>query len=148
MQPEQIAAKLVGDEIRLLQQLQEMAGNPRVFDFMCRIVDAARNGKSSVVKPASPATKAIEADSASSAPNGLTEAVLKCCETMGTKITVAAVVKKMTAEGYVFVAQKPKVAVADVIRRYTGTNLKLTQRGTGNQPNIYKWSEEAGSAAA
>ena len=63
------------------------------------------------------------------------------CEAIRAQITVAAVVDRMIGSGHQFVAKSPKVAVADVIRRYTDKKLKITKKGQGRDPNIYKWME-------
>lgn len=140
--PEQAAAKVLGEEIRLLTQLQELAGNPKIFALMCRIVDEAR--PTQTVRHAD--TKAKADHNGATAPNGLTEEVLDMCEFINSDITVARVVELMNEREYKFVSKEPKVAVGDVIRRYTGKKLKIQKRGSGREPHVYRWIEEQANA--
>lgn len=141
MQPQQIATKFIGEHVRLLQHLEKIAGDPLGFSLMCQIVDATRNGNGTAKGSGKPNREEEDDETPSSSPNGLTVAVLKYCKSIGTQITVAGVVTKMLADKYQFVAKNPKVAVADVIRRYTDKNLKITKRGEGSAPHVYKWIE-------
>jgi hypothetical protein len=134
--PEQVAADLLNAEIRDLQELQRMAGVPRLFSFMCAIVDGARNGapngQPQTASPVQPLPKV-------SAPNGLSSVASRCAAEMRKNITVSGLTQAMRSSGYVFVTKTPKLSVSDFLRTNVGKKVKITKRAVGTNPTIYEW---------
>ena len=141
MHPEQIAAQIVDEDIRGLTELRRLAGIPRFFEIMCRIVDASRkNGSDPAINGAKQPTLRLRPVTAGiHGPNGLKDEVMKHCAAMRTGITVAKVVERLQAEDYSFVSSDPKVAVGDVLRRATDTNVKISKQGGGRVGHEYEF---------
>ena len=143
MTPEKAAHKVLSAQISQMQDLQRMASEPWIFSLMCQIVDEARVSEAPTAIARRKALATLATDKLSprldEPDGGLTVSVLEACQSIGQGITVAKVVELMHVNGYKFSAASPKIAVSDVIRRYTDKRLKMTTKGHGNQPHVYRW---------
>ena len=136
MKPTEAAAQVLSERKRLFDDLERIAADPEGFRLMVEIVDAARDGNGSGKAKGSGHKKMLR-----SSPNGLTKAVLAQCKIINSNITVVKVVERLNAENFTFMSSAPKVAVADVMRRYMDKALRLVTAGEGSNPNVYEWIE-------
>lgn len=147
--PEIVAAQILDEEIRQLTELKRMAGVPRLFEIMRMIVNGS-NGPMTpserppqhnplVAEPKMPPGVVDEETPGSTNPNGLTEAVVASYKRLSRGFTIASIVEDLIHHGFVFVAKKPKVSVADALRRHIGKLVKVTQKGVGRAPNVFEY---------
>jgi hypothetical protein len=137
--------QLIDAEIQQLVEFKRMARNPRMVELMRQLVVGSPNGDPSGEAPAvlqaqlrkSPATKTGDS---TTAPNGLSAAVLEAARTLRTGFSSAAIVEHLNETGFQFVSKSPKVAVSAPLERMLKNKLlRVSHRGTGNQPHLYDY---------
>ena len=148
---DQSIEQLIDAEIQQLVELKRMAKNPRMVELMRQLVVGSPNGvQSAAATPAAdvPArrasgTKASDTTTNSTAPNGLSSAVLQAARTLRTGFSTAGIVEHLNKTGFQFISKSPKVAVAAPLERMLKKKLlRMSHKGTGNQPHLYDYIGE------
>jgi hypothetical protein len=138
------AAQILDEEIRQLQELKRMAGNPRLLDLMRRIVQATdtdgRQPSANIREPIPAPSKPRPARKSDRSPNGLTQAVRERAALLGKAFTIPQMMQALEASGFEFVGQDHQAATSSAVKALAGKEiLKLTRRGSGPNPHWYEY---------
>ena len=142
-----VAAQILDEEIRKLQELKQMAGNPRILDLIRRIVQATDTNSTQPINQASehkaPPAKPSLAKKNNKSPNGLTPAVQVAAASLGKAFTVPQMVQMLDASGFEFVGQDHQAATSSAVKALVKRKLiRLARKGSGPNPHWYEYAGE------
>jgi hypothetical protein len=142
-----VAGQILDEEIRQLQELKRMAGNPRLLDLMRRIVQATdMNGAQRITGipgPVFTSPKPKLARKSAKSPNGLTKAVREIAASLGKPFTIPQMMQALEVSEFKFVGQNRQAATSSAVKALARKNIiKLSQRGAGPNPHWYEYVGE------